>query len=45
MIQNPLALQLLEGKIQDGDHVIVTVGPSGTIVFEKPGARVPAGVA
>ena len=47
LIQNPLALQLLEGRFRDGDHVVVTVGPGGTLAFERAGAGSPevAGVA
>jgi ATP-dependent Clp protease ATP-binding subunit ClpB len=47
LIQNPLALALLEGRFHDGDHIVVTVGPSGTLQFEKAeaGAAAPAGVA
>ena len=47
LLQNPLALQLLEGRFQEGDHIVVTAGPGGTIVFEKSGAGAPeaAGIA
>jgi ATP-dependent Clp protease ATP-binding subunit ClpB len=47
LIQNPLAMQLLEGRFHDGDHVVVTVGPGSTLVFERAGAGSPevAGVA
>jgi ATP-dependent Clp protease ATP-binding subunit ClpB len=47
LIQNPLALALLEGRFHDGDHIVVTLGPSGTLQFEKSesGAAAPAGVA
>ena len=47
LIQNPLALALLEGRFHDGDHIVVTVGPSGTLQFEtaEAGAATPAGVA
>jgi ATP-dependent Clp protease ATP-binding subunit ClpB len=47
MIQNPLALALLEGRFHDGDHIVVAVGPSGALQFEKAeaGAATPAGVA
>jgi ATP-dependent Clp protease ATP-binding subunit ClpB len=42
LIQNPLALQLLEGKFQEGDHILATVGPGNTLVFEKAEAGAPA---
>jgi ATP-dependent Clp protease ATP-binding subunit ClpB len=45
LIQNPLAIMLLEGRFQDGDHIVATVGPSGTLQFEKADAVAPAGVA
>ncbi|MDQ6634677.1 MAG: ATP-dependent chaperone ClpB [Gemmatimonadota bacterium] len=47
LIQNPLALALLEGRFHDGDHIVVAVGPSGTLQFEKAeaGAATAAGVA
>jgi ATP-dependent Clp protease ATP-binding subunit ClpB len=47
LIQNPLAMQLLEGRFRDGDHIVVTVGPGGTLAFERAGAGTPetAGVA
>jgi ATP-dependent Clp protease ATP-binding subunit ClpB len=44
LIQNPLALQLLEGKFQEGDHILATVGAGGTLVFEKAEAGAPAAV-
>ncbi len=34
MVQNPLALQLLEGKFADGDHIRATV-EGGALKFEK----------
>jgi ATP-dependent Clp protease ATP-binding subunit ClpB len=47
LIQNPLAMQLLEGRFHDGDHIVVTVGAGGTLTFERAGAGTPeaAGVA
>jgi ATP-dependent Clp protease ATP-binding subunit ClpB len=45
LIQNPLAIMLLEGRFHDGDHIIATVGPSGTLQFEKADVAAPAGVA
>jgi ATP-dependent Clp protease ATP-binding subunit ClpB len=43
LIQNPLALAVLEGRFGEGDHVVVGVGPSGELTFEKAGEAVPAG--
>jgi ATP-dependent Clp protease ATP-binding subunit ClpB len=33
LLQNPLALQVLEGKFVEGDHIIADAGPDGDIVF------------
>ncbi|HEY2067512.1 MAG TPA: ATP-dependent chaperone ClpB [Gemmatimonadaceae bacterium] len=44
LIQNPLALLLLEGRFQEGDRVVATVGPGGTLTFEKGGLHATAGV-
>jgi ATP-dependent Clp protease ATP-binding subunit ClpB len=35
LIQNPLALAVLEGRFEEGDHILATAGPDGEIVFEK----------
>jgi ATP-dependent Clp protease ATP-binding subunit ClpB len=43
MVENPLALQLLEGEFADGDTVRVDAR-DGELVFEKTGAREPAAV-
>jgi ATP-dependent Clp protease ATP-binding subunit ClpB len=47
LIQNPLAMQLLEGRFHDGDHIVVTAGAGGTLAFERADAVAPevAGVA
>ncbi len=42
LVENPLALRLLEGEFGEGDTVLVDA-PDGELVFEK--AREPAGVA
>jgi ATP-dependent Clp protease ATP-binding subunit ClpB len=44
LIQNPLALAVLEGRFGEGDHVVVSVGANGELTFEKVGDAVPAGV-
>jgi ATP-dependent Clp protease ATP-binding subunit ClpB len=44
MIQNPLAMQLLEGRFQEGDHILATVGDGGALVFEKAESAAPATV-
>jgi len=45
MIQNPLAIQILEGKFAEGDRIVVTPGAGGQLQFEKAsGEPVPAGV-
>jgi len=35
LIQNPLALQILEGKFQEGDRILVREGTNGAFVFER----------
>ncbi|MCC6319168.1 MAG: ATP-dependent chaperone ClpB [Gemmatimonadaceae bacterium] len=35
MIQNPLALAILEGKFADGDHVLATVASDDVLQFER----------
>jgi ATP-dependent Clp protease ATP-binding subunit ClpB len=35
LIQNPLALQILEGRFQEGDHILVREGTGATFTFEK----------
>ena len=35
LLQNPLALSILEGKFVDGDTIRATVGPGGRIAFER----------
>ena len=42
LIQNPLALAVLEGRFGEGDHIVVGVAPNGELTFEKVGERVPA---
>jgi ATP-dependent Clp protease ATP-binding subunit ClpA len=43
LIQDPLAMQVLEGRFADGDHVVVDAGPDGQLRFERAGAAEPAG--
>jgi ATP-dependent Clp protease ATP-binding subunit ClpB len=38
MIQNPLALRLLEGEFHDGDTIVATVSGSGSLAFERRAA-------
>ena len=35
LIQNPLALAVLEGRFGEGDHIVVTRGRDGELAFEK----------
>ena len=35
LIQNQLALAVLEGRIGEGDRVIITRGPTGDLEFER----------
>ncbi|HEX8726125.1 MAG TPA: ATP-dependent chaperone ClpB [Gemmatimonadaceae bacterium] len=39
LVQNPLALEVLEGKFVEGDHVLVTRGAGDTLSFERAPAR------
>jgi ATP-dependent Clp protease ATP-binding subunit ClpB len=38
LLQNPLALMVLEGRFTDGDHIVVTAS-GGRVEFQKGGAR------
>jgi hypothetical protein len=42
MIQDPLAMQVLEGRFVEGDHIVVDAGPEGALRFERAGAAEPA---
>jgi ATP-dependent Clp protease ATP-binding subunit ClpB len=35
MIQNPLAMQILEGRFHEGDRIVVREGDGGSFVFER----------
>ncbi len=35
LLQNPLALAVLEGKFVEGDHIVVRVDPKGELTFSK----------
>jgi ATP-dependent Clp protease ATP-binding subunit ClpB len=39
LIQNPLAMQILEGKFVEGDRIVVTPGEGGQLHFEKADAN------
>jgi ATP-dependent Clp protease ATP-binding subunit ClpB len=43
LIQNPLAMAVLEGRFNDGDHIVVRPDGNGALALEKSGAVVPAG--
>jgi ATP-dependent Clp protease ATP-binding subunit ClpB len=43
LIQNPLAIMLLEGRFQDGDTIVVRPGDGRTLTFDK--AQAPAAAA
>ncbi|HJU69387.1 MAG TPA: ATP-dependent chaperone ClpB [Gemmatimonadaceae bacterium] len=43
LIQNPLALAVLEGRFGEGDHIVAGVGANGELTFEKVGEAMPAG--
>jgi ATP-dependent Clp protease ATP-binding subunit ClpB len=42
LIQNPLAIAVLEGRFTDGDMVVVTPGPNGQLELHKAGETVTA---
>ena len=42
MLENPLALELLEGRFAEGDTVRVDVGEDGELVFERAEVAAPA---
>jgi len=37
LLQNPLAMAVLEGRFSEGDHIVVGVDPKGELTFSKPG--------
>jgi ATP-dependent Clp protease ATP-binding subunit ClpB len=43
LIQNPLAMAVLEGRFSDGDHIVVRPDGKGALTMEKAGAVVPVG--
>jgi ATP-dependent Clp protease ATP-binding subunit ClpB len=42
LLQNPLALAVLEGRFNEGDHIIVERDPKGELTFRKAKSREPA---
>ncbi len=36
LLQNPLAMAVLEGRFVEGDHIVVGVDPNGELTFHKP---------
>ncbi len=45
MIQNPLAMAVLEGRFGEGDHILVTTDAQGGLAFEKSAAATPSAAA
>jgi ATP-dependent Clp protease ATP-binding subunit ClpB len=43
MIQNPLAMAVLEGRFHEGDHIVVRPDGKGELVFDKSSGAVPVG--
>ena len=43
LIQNPLAMAVLEGRFHDGDQVLVRPNGKGGLVLEKAGTAMPVG--
>ncbi|MGQ0648026.1 MAG: ATP-dependent chaperone ClpB [Gemmatimonadaceae bacterium] len=44
LVQNPLAMAILEGRFGDGDHIVAIVGPEDQLAFEKAETATPASV-
>jgi ATP-dependent Clp protease ATP-binding subunit ClpB len=44
LIQNPLALEILEGRFQEGDRIIVRPGEGTSLVFDRAESATPASV-
>jgi ATP-dependent Clp protease ATP-binding subunit ClpB len=42
LIQDPLAMMVLEGRFADGDQIVVDAGPDGRLRFERASAQEPA---
>jgi ATP-dependent Clp protease ATP-binding subunit ClpB len=42
LIQDPLAMMVLEGRFAEGDHILVDAGPDGQLRFERAGTQQPA---
>ena len=45
MVQNPLALAVLEGRFSEGDHILVTANEQGRLEFERAAAAATAAAA
>ncbi|HEX3156880.1 MAG TPA: hypothetical protein VHQ45_00050, partial [Gemmatimonadaceae bacterium] len=43
LIQDPLAMAVLDGRVNDGDHVVVDVGADGRMEFHTAAEPVVAG--
>jgi ATP-dependent Clp protease ATP-binding subunit ClpB len=43
MIQNPLAMAVLEGRFGEGDHIVVRLDGKGALALEKSAGAVPVG--
>jgi ATP-dependent Clp protease ATP-binding subunit ClpB len=42
MLQNPLAMRVLEGRFSEGDHIVVRPGADGALEFETTASDAPA---
>jgi ATP-dependent Clp protease ATP-binding subunit ClpB len=43
LLQNPLAMAVLEGRFSEGDHIVADVGRDGELTFERAGEPAAAG--
>jgi ATP-dependent Clp protease ATP-binding subunit ClpB len=42
LVQNPLAMGVLDGRFKEGDHIVVDAGEDGTLTFTAAPGAVPA---
>jgi hypothetical protein len=44
MVQNPLAMGVLDGQFKEGDHIVVDAGEDGALTFKaSPGSGARSG--
>ena len=45
LVQNPLAMGVLDGRFKEGDHIVVDAGEGGTLTFRSTPSPSAAGTA